>query len=166
MALNANDLATEIRNAMGFPAPNSPQLVGWAQGVINEITTNGSATFGTTPGPHTISGMTGASMASFVVASSGGNYPVATSELTAFCQGIINHIQGDGQVFYTGPNTGIPATSWFQGGTITNLDGSAMANEIVTQVGYPNASPELIAECTAIVDHIEGNAEVESGVIS
>lgn len=163
MATNATQLADEIRSAMGFPLPVSPQLIGWATGVLDELTSNGSATFGGMAGGHPISGMTGSSMASKVAAAAG--YPSVTSELENFCTAIVDHIESDGIVTYIGP---VPPTmpDWFLGGTISGLDGSALAVLVKDAVGYPSVTSELETFCTAFTDHIMNNAEVESGVIS
>jgi len=60
----------------------------------------------------------------------------------------------------------VPEVGFRLGGTISGMAGPAMAASIASAVPYPGVSPELIKKCGAIVDHIQGNAEVEDGVIS
>ena len=107
--------------------------------------------------------MTGASMASKVQGYAG--YPTVSTELLDFCSAIVDHIQGDGIVTYTGPPMP-PGNDWFLGGTISGLSGATLAALIQSYVGYPLVSTELLGMSTAITDHIEANAEVVSGVIS
>jgi hypothetical protein len=154
--------------AMGFPAPNSAQIIGWAQGILEELTQNGTATSRNFPGPHPISGMSGASMASKIASYAG--YPGVSSTLNNYCNAIVQHIQSNGQVFYTAPVAAPPAipppAAWFLNGTISGLSGSTMASLIVSQVGYPGVSSQLLAKCNAIVAHIQSNALVTDGVIA
>ena len=166
MATNAPQLANEIRAAMGFPLPVSQQLIGFAQGILEELTMNGIATFDSgIPGPHSISGMVGVSMATKVHNYAGWAEAGPTPQLINYCTGIVQHIHGMGIVTYVGPPPpAIP--DYFLGGTISGLDGTIMANTIAGLVPYPGTSPELIAKCTAIVTHIMVNAEVVSGIIS
>lgn len=169
MAVNSPQLSDEIRVAIGFPLPISDQLIGWATGVLDELTQSGTATSRNFPGPHPISGMTGASMASRIIAASNGTYGFVSTELTNFCNAIVSHVQTSGQVFYTSPipaNPPPPSDSWFLGGTITGLDGTVLASLVAAQVGYPFVSTQLLAMCTAFVTHIQTNAEVTDGVIS
>lgn len=168
MALNASGLADEVRSAMGFPSPTSKEIVGWATGIVDEVTSNGVATFGNIPGPHPISGITGASMAGKVATAAG--YGSVSAELLNFCTGVANHITGSGVVTYAGPPPAPPAlpppAAWFLGGVVSGLSGPAMAAQVASAVGYPGVSPELLNQCTAIADHIMANAQVVSGVIS
>jgi len=166
MALNETALAQDIADAMGFPTV-SAQLVGWSKGVIEEVK-KGVATFGNIPTPHPISGIVGSSMASLITNYAG--YGTTSPELTSFCNGIATHIVTSGVVTYTSPVPAPPAimppAAWFLGGTISGLSGGAMASMVQTMVGFPSVSSKLLAECTAIADHIMNNAEVVSGVIS
>ncbi len=168
MATSSSGLAEEVRKAMVFPLPISKELIGWATGVLNELTGNGTATARIIPGPHSISGMTGGSMADKVVQEAG--YPNASKELKLYCGAIVAHIQGSGQVFYIAPIAAPPAIqpadAWFLGGTISGLNGPILAGLIAKAVGYPGVSARLLAKATAIVDHIQNNAEVTDGVIS
>lgn len=165
MAMNETQLAQEVADAMGYSTVTS-QLIGWAKGIVEEVK-NGSATFGNIPGPHPISGVLGPNMATLIANYAG--YGYATPELTNFCTGVAKHIVSSGVVTYTAPPPAPPAImppqAWFLNGTISGLDGSAMASLVATMVGYPNVSAKLLAECTAICDHIMSNAEVTSGVI-
>lgn len=165
MAVNPTQLADEIRSAMLFPAPVTLQLTGWATGVLQELTQSGIATSRVIPGPHPISGMSGASMAALVAAAAG--YPFVSIPLLNYCNAIVQHIQTAGQVFYTAPvGSPNPADNFFLNGTITGLDGSTLAALVAAQVGYPFVSTRLLAKCTAIVNHIQTNAIVTDGVIS
>lgn len=163
MATNDTLLASEIAAALGHPGDVTLPVQGFAEGILDELTSNGIAGFGGIPGPHPISGMTGASMASKVAAAAG--YPGVSPELMSYCSGIVLHIQTAGQVFYTGPIPP-PPPGFELDGTITGLNGAAMAALIVGMVPYPGATSELIDKCTAIADHIMTNAEVVSGAIS
>lgn len=116
-------LAERIRSEMGFPTPVSAQLLGWATGVIGEITAN--AKVNNAPGTITgtvppaggalisgagmmglISAMVGSSMATKVVAAV--PYPFVSTQLTKFCVEIVSHIQTLGTVnFDAGNITGI-----------------------------------------------------------
>lgn len=164
MATSATQLADEIRSAMGFPTPVSAQLTGWAKGTLEELTQNGIATFGLVAGPHPISGMSAASMASKVAGYA--EYPGVSAELLGFCKGIVDHIQGSGFVTYTGTPTGSGPTEWALGGKIFGLSGSGMASQVASDVPYPNVSGPLLQFCTAVASHISTNASVVLGVIS
>jgi len=158
MATSASGLSEEIRVAMGFPLPVSAELLGWATGVLGEITTNAVATTGGSAGPHTISGMTGASMASKVVASAG--YGSVSTELGDYCDAIVSYIQDNAEIFYTnGP-------VFDSGGTISNLVGSDLAALIASTVGYAGVSTPLLDKSTAMIDHIQDNAEANGGSIT
>jgi hypothetical protein len=190
----AADMAESIRSSMGFPLPVSTELVGWASGVIGEITSNakvnnapGTIT-GTCPsgGPLSsgagtgglISSMSGSDMASLV--KSGAGYPSVSSELSTFCSQIVSHIQSLGMVTFasgsiTGSCTNTPlspgplAAGAGSNGVITGLNGTTLATAIHSSVGYPGSvSTPLINFCTAIVNYIMANAQVTyaSGTIS
>jgi len=164
MATNAPQLADEIAAAIG-QSFTTAQLIGFATGVLEEVTQNGSATFGGFPGPHPISGLSGSSMANKVVTYVG--YPFVSSVLIAFCGAIADHIMTNGQVTYTSPIIPLdPANSWTSNGTISGLNGPQLASEIQAAVGYPFVSTQLIGFATAITDHIMNNAEVNFGVIT
>ena len=177
---------------MGFPSPNSTQLVGWGSGVVSHIQAAALVSFapgnvtGTclpTPGPLTagaatsgvIAGLSGPAMASLVQAAAG--YPSVSAELTAFCTEIANHVMSAGTVdFSTGtvngactntPITPGTFTGTGVGGTISGMSGSTLADNVHAAAGYPGStSPELVDFCTAIVTYIEANATVAGGVMS
>lgn len=178
-------LATDIRVAMSFPEPNSTEMLGWGNAVVQHVQSglvnNASGTItGTCPpsgGPLSsgaatnglISGLSGSTLASLVVSEAG--YPSVSAQVTAFCTEIVNHIQTQGTVsFSTGNITGNctntavnPGTFTGEGsnGTISGLNGSTLASAIHGSAGYPGSvSPELILFCTAIVDYIMANAVV------
>ena len=162
MSLNANDMAEAIRVAMNFPLPLTSQIIGWSGAVLDELKA-GVAGFGGSP-THSISGLTGPSLASRIQIGAG--YPSISPELSLYASGMTAYILSGALVTYTGPPTSGTNPDWFQGGTISGMVGSAMATTIATSVAFPFVSPELINKCTAIVDYIQSNAEVESGVIS
>lgn len=164
MPLDPKKLASEITEEMGFPLPPSPQLVGWATGVVIELTTNGSATTGGIPGPHKISGLTPVTMAAKVAAA--GGYIIVTPGLLAECSGIIAHIAQAAQVTYNGPPPAVGNPDWFVGGKISGMSGPAMAVLVASLSGFPIPTPDLISKCTAIVNHIEKNAVVIQGIIA
>jgi len=162
MAVNFNTLAAQIATGLGQPSA-SDEVKGFAHGVLDELTMSGLATFGGTPSPHPISGMTGSSMANRIMSYVG--YPNVSPQLLNFCTGICNHIQTAGIVTYTGPTP--PAVpNYFLGGTVSGLSGSAMASLVQAAVGYPSITPQLLGLCDAIATHIISNAQVVSGVIS
>lgn len=169
MATNPAQLATEMANGINQTIP-TVAVQAWAIGVLQDLTLNGSATFGNMQSGHPISGLSGAAMAGFIIAASAGFYPNVSTQLLNFCTAVANHITSNGTVEYSGPPPAPPAVppsaAWFTGGTVSGLDGSAMATEVAASVGYPSVTPELIGFCTAIADHINNNAQVESGVIS
>ena len=186
MALVAADLAEKIRSDMGFPLPVSTQLIGWATGVIDEIqgfavVDNASGTItGDAPaaggalsnGAGTnglITGMLGSRMATGVRTEVG--YPFVSSRLTIFCDEIVSHILGSGKIgFASGQITGTctntllspgPLTSGAGTlGTMSGLNGTTLANNIHTAVGYPGGvSTRLIQFCTAFTDYIMSNSD-------
>lgn len=167
MAVNSSQLATQLAAGInqGF---TTAQVEAFAAGVLDELTQNGSATFGDIAGPHPISGLSGPSMASKIAPPAG--YPGISATLQNFCQAIADHINNNGTVTYTGPPPAPPALpaseAWFLGGTISGLNGPGLASEVAAAVGYPGVSSQLIGFCSAITDHLEANAEVTSGVIS
>jgi len=163
MAMNFTQLADEIADAMGY-SPTSDKIKAFAHGTVDEVKT-GLATFGGTPGPHPISGVTPSDMADLI--KSYGGYPSVTSQLLGYCTGVSNHIMLAGQVYYASPP---PSTSdpigWHDDGVILALSGAACALLVAAAAGYPSVSDKLEQECTAVVDHIMNNAEVNWGVIT
>jgi hypothetical protein len=94
-------------------------------------------------------------------------YPGISPQLQKTCEAISDHVMQSGQVFYSGPPPAPdPAGAWYLGGLISGLVGATLASMIASYVGYPGVSPKLLAESTAIVDHIMTNAEVTDGVIA
>lgn len=177
MALDETEMAEAIHVAFGYivpPAPgNTPipsQIIGWSKAVIDELKV-GVATTGGVAGPHSISGLDGTSLANRIKTEAG--YPNITSQLQNYADALVGYITQYAQVFYLGPSSGSP--DWFQGGTIQNMTGTAMAAAVADGTGlfpilpgvpFPYVSSELENKCTAIVDYIQNNAEVENGVIS
>lgn len=186
MSMSPPSMADLIRSTMGFPTPVSSQLLGWASGVIQEITSNalvsnlpGTITGTTAPGSSLsngagmgglIAGMSGGSMASKVVAAV--PYPYTSTQLTAFCNQIVLHIQSLGMVNFdsgniTGTCTNTPLSPGplvagaGSNGKIIGLSGPTLAAAIHAAVGYPGGvSLRLIQFCTAIVSYIMDNAAV------
>lgn len=109
-------------------------------------------------------------MATLVSAQAG--YPGISSELQTYCDEIVDHIQSQGLVEFTageitGNCTNSPvspgalAGGGGTGGEIIGLDGTVLANNIHTAVGYPGGvSTPLIQFCTAITTYIMDNAVV------
>jgi len=159
LAVNPTDMADEIRIGMGFPPPTSDINIGWATGVLAELTENGTASFGGSPGPHPVSGLTGPSMALKIQTEAG--YPFISPELTLYATALSNYIIAFAVVTYTGPPPSAGNPDWYLGGTIGGMTGAAMAAAVALGVGFPFVSTELLNKCTAIVDHIQSNAEVE-----
>ena len=158
MALSATGLADEIRIAMGFPNPVSAELVGWASGVVTEITVNGSAATGS-PGPtNAVSGLSGPTLATSIV--SGAGYPGTSAELLSYATAVAGYMVATAKVTY------VNAPDWNAGGTISLMTGAGMAAAIAAGVGYPSVSAELLAKSTAMVDHIQTNALVNGGTIT
>lgn len=168
MAMSSALLSLDLQDAMGFPSPPTIELIGLADGIIAELIENGSTTFGNVPGPHLITGITAASMANKI--SGGAGFPSVSIDLLNMCSGIIKHITESGVVFYAGPPPAPPAippsAAYNSGGTISGLSGSAMANEVKTAMGKDSVSIKLLNKCTAIVNHIIINAEINSGVFT
>lgn len=158
MSLNPSALAAAMASGIGQSSPTS-ELSGFAQGIIEELTSNGVAAQGPQSG-NMISGISGSSMATKVVAAAG--YGSVSSKLSSFCNGIVSHITSAGMVSYTAPGPGF----WNLGGTISGLSGSAMAATVASDVGYGSVSSELSGMCNAICNHIIANGDVEAGVIS
>lgn len=154
MAMNVSNLSSEIASGLGQGSTTS-ETDGFAQGIIDELTTNGVASTGSPSG--TISGLTVSSMANLIKTVVG--YPSVSSELTGFCQGIIDNLQNDGSVSY-------PSSPHTNGGTIINIDGTTTAGYIKDEAGYPSVSSELQGFADAVADHIKDNASCDGGSIS
>lgn len=165
MALDPTALASDIASAMGYPTV-SPQLIGWASGVLEEVK-NGMATSRNTPSGHTISGISGSAMATLIA--DYGGYGSVSTQLTNYCGAIASNIMSNAIVTYTAPVLNPPAIqppdAWYLNGTLSGLDGSSLASDVAAAVGYPSVSAKLLAKCTAITTHIMGNAEITDGVI-
>lgn len=181
-----NDMATSIRTQMSFSPPNSSQLVGWSSGIINHLITSGLVNFapgtitGTCPpsgGPLSngaasmgiVVGLDPSQLASLVQAAAG--YPSISTELLKFCQQIVLHIETVGQAsFASGNITGACTNTLltpgsFTGagmnGTLSNLSGTTLANNIHSAVGYPGStSNQLINFCNAICNYLMTNADI------
>lgn len=179
------DLATAIRTAMGFPVPNSTQLVGWANGVISHLETSGIVNFlpgtitgSTSPGSSLsngagsggiVSGLSGSVMAPLVAADAG--YPGVSSILQIYCNQIALHVMtglvtfDPGNVTGTCTNTplspGPLAAGAASNGKLNGLSGPTLANLIHAAVGYPGSvSAKLTQFCTALCNYLMANASI------
>ena len=171
-------LATAIRVAMGFPSPNSAQLVGWATGVIDEIKTGivshavvtgcggGPLSCGAAAGGVIVC-VIGTCLAIGIVASSDGQYGFVSGPLNLYACAVATHITCCGVVcFAPGTITGsAPSCSPLACGAgtcgmIVCLCGPALAAQIAAKVGYPTVSAPLCLKATAMVCYITNNAEV------
>ena len=193
MALVAADLATAIRTGMGFPLPNSTQLIGWGTGVVNHIITSGivanapGTVLGTAPpagGPLVsglasnglIAGLSGPTLASLIHASAGFPGSVST-QLTNFSTAVVSHIMTLGRVSFSsgtivGTCSNTPATPGVLTGTGSNgligsLNGSTLASAVHSAVGYPGStSTELTNFCTSLVNYVMTNARVSYALVT
>lgn len=154
MAMNINNLSSEITSGLSQTTPTT-ETDGFARGVIEEIIANGVATTGSPTG--TISGITGAGMSTLIEGYAG--YPSVSTELSNFCTEIANHINNNAIVTY-------PSSPYSNNGTISNLNGTTLANAVKTAVGYPSVSSELQGMCDAVVNHVMNNAVCNGGSIT
>ena len=183
MAMDPCGLATAIRVAMGFPAPNSRQLIGWATGVIDEITTgvvtNATGTITATyccVGPISagtaicgvIACICNNPMAQGIIDNSSGAYRFISVQLRNYTCAIACHIVSCGVVTFasgqiTGCATTMPCILVAGAGTcgmIGCLCGPVLAQLIATKVGYGRVSVPLRIKATAMVCYIMTNSEV------
>jgi len=167
MGMNPQQLGSEIQQAMGYPSPPSRQLIGFAQGIIEELWQNGKFTSRNKPSGHTISGISPNSMASKIASACG--YPGVSSMLVSFSSGVCSHISSNAITTYDSPTptTDLPPSQcWYNNGKISGLIGPDMASKIAKAMGQSFVSDKLLAECNAIVKHIMSNAIVKDGKIS
>jgi len=188
MAMTGSDLAEAIRSEMGFSLPVSGALVCWGDGVVDEIQNGlvnnsaGTITGDCPPGGGALSNGAGNSgvvsnidataMAS-AIRTCNTEYTFISTELQEFCEEIRDHIQTSGIVIFasgditgTCGNTiispGILSSGKGINGKITNLEGNTLATNIHNRV-YPSLTGPtslLIDFCTALINYVEGNAEV------
>jgi hypothetical protein len=166
MGMQYQQLGSEIQQAMGFPAPPSRQLIGFAQGIIEELQQNGKFTSRKKPSGHIISGITPSSMASKIASACG--YNGVSSMLVNFSSGVCEHIISKAITTYSAPTPAEelpPPQCWYKNGIISGLIGSEMASKIANAMGQSFVSDKLLAECNAIVKHIMSNAIVTDGNI-
>ena len=165
MPVNPSGLADEMADSMGQDVTD--ELKGIAQGILDELTLQGIATFGLIPGPHPVVGLTPPTMAAKIV--SAGGAKTITPQLLGLCTGIVSGL-ATAIVTYAAPPQTIPPIApildWFTGGLIAGLAGPVMAVQISSALGFPAPTPELINMANSIVNHIQANAQVESGKIS
>ncbi len=105
-----------------------------------------------------------------------GGYPSISPELQNKCDEIVSHIESFAEAdFATGDITGICTNTVLSPGPLVNgagsdgiiktgsMNGSDLADAVASAIptNPPIATPELIDFCTAIVDYIELNAELE-----
>lgn len=186
MSMSGPALGDFIRSSMGFPLPLSTQLNGWGTAVVTHIQTSAIVTHapgtvtGTAPAAGgalingaadngTISGLSGAVLASLVATDAG--YGYITGRLQTFCNDIVSHIQTFGRVqFATGNIVGNCSNTVTTPGTLTgtghngfikSLNGPTLANTIHIDVGYPGTTSVRLTEfCTAFTAYIMANAVV------
>lgn len=165
MPMSGPDLAQDLADALGEKEV-SDNLKGWANAVVTEIQ-SGVVTFGNIPGPHPITALVGPRLAALIAQEAG--YPGPTPELIAYAGAITAHVM-TGTVTYKTPLPNPPPlpppAAWFLDGTISGLAGPVLAQQIASALGQPAPSSELLKKATAIVNHIQTNAVVTSGVIS
>lgn len=157
MAMNKGAMAASVSGCSGLP--QTPELVLVCDGIINELTVNGSATFGSPICP--ISGLSAPSLAEFFSQGLVGqtHYPMGEQ----IAQGIVDHIMNVGKVSYPNDNA---SNIYMYDGKIINLDGTEMASLIESNVGAPFTSPIMISFYVCICTYIMANAQVDYGVIS
>jgi hypothetical protein len=193
MAMIPADLAEAIRSQMGLHPPVSNQLIAWATGIITSLTTDASVSnaIGTvvgiappSPGALTlgaanggkIAGLLGSSMANYIIAADPKDYPYLTPQLSGMCDGIAQHIVVQATItFAIGTINGACTNTLISpgvfvgtgaGGTVSGLDGSGMANLVVSQAKFPNVTPELLNKCTAIANYIMAHAIVSYSTVT
>lgn len=187
MPLVGSALAAAMAAKLGKPV--TPQLLGWGNGIVLELQTGAIVSHSTgtvigqsAPGSPlsqgaasggSISGISGSTMASLVVANSSGTYPVVTPQLLGLCTEIANHIISEASVDFasgniTGNCTNTPLSPGplvngaGSNGEISGLDGDSLANDAAFGVPFipPIATPDLKDFCNAIIDYIMNNANV------
>lgn len=166
MAMNGTQLADEIATALGHPGDVTAEVICFGTSIVTHVQ-SGTATFGGFPGPHPISGLSGPTLAGLVGSCA---YPFTSPELLTYCTIIANYIMANGVVTYASPppNPGAGEIGFREEGTISGMSGPDLAQLIHNALYsvYPGPSTVLTAKCSAIVGHIQNNAEVSNGVIS
>jgi len=183
MALDADTLATAIKEALGFAdQPTSKQTKAMAKAIIKQLTDNAQVSFsagqitGTCPpgGPLTngagsggkISGLSASGLADDIAASQGGS---ATAEVKDLASSICDHLQTAQASFSSGGVTGVCSNSSSSpggfvglatGGKLTGLSGDTLAGMIAGKSHGGKVSDPLRKKATAIVNHVMTNGEV------
>lgn len=183
MAMDASKLADELKEAGGQKGSTPDEQKGFAKAIIEEIQQLGLVNFlpgtvkGNAPpsgGPlaggnasgGVIVGPQGPTLAARMAAGMGKGPP--TPQVVGFATAITTHLLTAQVEFSSGvtgscTNTGAPSPGPLLGeaskGKIKGMQGKAMADLAGPALGGP-ATPSLIKQCQAIVDHIQKNAEV------
>jgi len=181
MALNANQMAEDMKIALGFVTePTSEENKNMAADIIAHLQTGVvSHAPGTVTGIAPPSGgplINGAASNGIIVlvpadlvARFVATFKISTPEIIGMATAISTHLITGLVSFSTGSITGIcsntavnPGTLIGEGvgGTINGLDGAAMASLMANLMGKPGTTPELESMTGAIVSHIQNNAEV------
>lgn len=187
MPLNGGDLAVEIKDSLGFGSQDtSTKNLNMAANIVAHIQTgivsfapgsvtgeapasggpllNGAATGGT------ITLVPSALQALFIA-----TFGISTPQIIAFAQAISNHIMTGSVEFSSGNITGActnttsnPGVLTGVGvdGTISGLDGTALASSIAAALGKPTVSQQVTDMAQAIVDHVMNNASVSLPVVT
>lgn len=184
MAMNVDKLADEIRLAGGLPPPTTAPNKGMAKAIIDELKTLSVVSFkpGGVTGKAPGSGgklTTGAASGGKIVGPAGKTLAkkmskemmlggAVTPDLLKMASGITTHYLTGTVTFPVGKITGKCTNSGGSpgaligegsGGKIVGLSGPLLAGLCAAAFGGVK-SKELVAICTAIVNHIQKNAEV------
>lgn len=181
MAMDASALADEIMAGLGSSDPATTQVTNMAKDIVDHVKTavasyaSGSVT-GDAPssGGPLVNGAGANGMillvASDLVGRFSASFGQSTSEISGMATAISAHIitgtfshsSGNitGVCTNTTSNPGILTAGTAIMGEISGLSGSAMASAIASGISQAGSTPELDGLANAIVDHIEGNAEV------
>ena len=156
-------MANKIKDECGFPMV-TPEIIQFCEGVIAETLT-GVATYANVPSGHTITEIEGNPMG---VEVANAMSKEVQETIQKFCTGISNHIVEAALVTYQGPPPSPPhippSEAWWANGTISGLDGNAMALKVQAEIQCP-LTPQLIGMCTGIANHIMETTIVERGVL-
>jgi hypothetical protein len=179
--MNPTQLGADIRDALGFSSkPVSAQLAGMAANIVTHEKTGvvsfapGGVT-GTAPpsgGPLTLGAANGgivllvpSALEALFTTTFGGS----TSQTNGMAIAMSTHFQTALAAFATGGITGAcantptspgPLVGAGANGTLSGLDGSALASAVATAIGQASPSSQLSDMCDVIVNHIMDNGAV------
>lgn len=180
MALDSVALAEEIKGALGFSSEPTSQknkdiataiVEHLKTAVVNHATSTVTGTAPSSGGPlqdgaatNGVITLVATDLQTRLISAFG----VSTPEILGMGTAISTHVATGLVEFTTGNITGTcgntssspgPLVGEGSGGEITNLDGSTLATLMASSMGKPGTTLELEAMATAIVDHIQNNAE-------